>query len=131
MRVADWLPRLRAEIEAAETRPFSWGSHDCCKFAARCVDAITGQPVDLPYDDQRSALRMIAREGGIAAGVTARYGDPVTWWHARRGDLCLVDTPDGIGSLGVCLGPTIACVHEQYGLAYVPVDSAVHCWRVP
>jgi hypothetical protein len=130
MRRDDWLARLWAEIGAAETRPFSWGRHDCCKFAARCVEAVTGEPVDLPYDDKASALRYLAAQGGIAAAVTARYGEPGRWWHVQRGDLCLVETPDGIGSLGVCMGPTIACVREDCGLAYVPLDAATACWRI-
>lgn len=130
MRREDWVARLWAEIGAAETRPFSWGQHDCCKFAARCVEAVTGEAVDLPYDDKTSALRYLTEQGGIVAGTTARYGEPVSWWHARRGDLCLVATPDGIGSLGVCMGPTIACVREDCGVAYLPLDAATHCWRI-
>ncbi len=130
MRRDDWLARLWAEIEAAETRPFLWGQHDCCKFAARCVEAVTGEPVELPYDDKPSAFRYLTEQGGIAAAVTARYGEPTTWWKVQRGDLCLVDTPDGIGSLGVCMGPTIACVSQDRGLEYLPLDAATHCWRI-
>lgn len=130
MRREDWLARLWAEIEAASGRPFSWGDHDCCKFAARCVEAVTGEPVDLPYDDKTSAFRYLTEQGSISAAVTARYGEPVKWWQVHRGDLCLVDTPDGIGSLGVCMGATIACVHEEFGVVYVPIDQAAACWRI-
>lgn len=130
MRRENWLARLWAEIEAAETRPFSWGDHDCCKFAARCVEAVTGVAIGLPWTDKPSALRFLAAEGGIEAGVTARFGEPVRWARAMRGDLCLVPTPDGIGSLGVCMGPTIACVSESGGLTYVPLDQATACWRI-
>jgi len=134
MRREDWLTRLWEQVAAAESRAFEWGEHDCCLFAARCVDAMTDSAIaaelQAEYRDKPSALRFIARHGSLEAAVTARMGEPVRWWKAKRGDLCLMPTPDGLGSLGVCLGPTVACVHETQGVQYPPVDRATACWGV-
>lgn len=135
MRRADWIDALWVEIDRASAQPFEWGRQDCCLFAARCVDAMTGsewvRELQAEYTDKRGALRFLATEGGIEAGVVARFGEPVPWWRVGRGDLCLVDTPDDVGSLGICVGPTIACVREDRGIEYVPIDRATACWRVP
>lgn len=135
MRREDWTRQLWATIDEATARPFAWGDQDCCLFAARCVDAMTGSEYERElrtlYHDKASALRFIVTEGGIEPAVTVRFGPPVKWWHAMRGDLCLVPTPDGLGSLGVCVGPTIACVNEDQGVTFVSIDQATACWRVP
>lgn len=132
MRHPDWLPRLREQIDAASARPFAWGEHDCCKFAARCVDAMTGSDVlaTLTYDDKPSALRFLATEGGLEAALTRRFGEPVPWARVQRGDLCLVPTEDGIGSVGVCVGAQVACVAESGGIHYVPTKAITAGWKV-
>ena len=133
MRHPDWLPRLRSEIDAANARPFAWGEHDCCKFAARCVDAMTGttHEASLSYHDKPSALRFLATEGGLEAALTRRFGEPVTWARVQRGDLCLVQTEDGIGAVGVCVGAQVACVAESGGIHYVPTKSIAAGWKIP
>jgi hypothetical protein len=133
MKRTDWLAQLLQQIEAANKRTFAWGDHDCCLFAARCVDAMRGsefaEELRLAYSDQASALAFVSSEGGLEAALTARFGESFPWWKAHRGDLCLVNTPDGIGSVGICMGPTIACVSETKGLTYVKIDKAARCWE--
>lgn len=134
MRRGDWLDKLWTEIESAAGQDFAWGEHDCCLFAARCVDAMTdgGIAAELraEYHDKPSALRYIARHGSLKAAITDKLGEPTTWWKIGRGDLCLVPSEDGLGSLGVCLGPTIACVLPDKGLQYEPLDRATACWKI-
>jgi hypothetical protein len=130
----DWLRRLRSEIESAESRSFAWGDHDCCLFAARCVDAMTGSSLEAQwrseYHDHRSALRLLHDEGGLESAVTRRLGPPIRWVNAQRGDLCLMETPDGIGSLGVCVGAQVACVAADNGVQYLPTNQAIACWSI-
>lgn len=133
MRRPDWLARLRSEVERAAGQPFEWGRQDCCLFAARCVDAMcdgSDYEGDLTYRDQTSALRFLVEQGGIEAGVTARFGAPIPWPQAMRGDLVLIETEDGIGSLGVCLGSNSVFVARDGGIEYRPTKSARACWSV-
>jgi hypothetical protein len=135
LKRADWLERLWSEIDAASVRDFEWGAQDCCLFAARCVDAMVDgseyvAELQAAYHDKTSALRFLVGQGGLAEAVTTRFGSPISWPQAMRGDLCLIPTADGVGSLGVCVGPTVVCVHEAHGIAYMPTDQALACWGV-
>lgn len=130
-RRPDWLERLWATIEAtaAEGAAFEYGHHDCCLFVAQCVEAMTGTPIVDPllgrYHDKPSALRFIAVEGGFVQAVSQFLGDPEEGWP-RRGDVALVDTPDGPG-IGVCIGSEIVCAHD--GVAYQPARGGT-VWRI-
>ena len=112
--------------------PFRWGSNDCCTFAAACVDALTDSnwTADLAkhYWDKRSALAYIADCGGVAAGATARLGEPIPVLQARRGDVCLVETPMGYG-LAVCLGASVV-IPGSRGLITKPLSEVHMAWRV-
>lgn len=128
------MSRLNAVIDSCEGLPFRYGEHDCCMFAARCVDAMSGTALSrlLPqlYHDEESAFAFIERQGGIVNAATKLLGvDPVRGWaQARRGDVCMVDTERGPG-LGVCVGQRIA-VADEVGLALYPVDQARLVWRI-
>lgn len=134
MRYSDWINRLLTEIEAASSRAFEWGQHDCCLFAARCVDAITGSTYEADlqaqYTDQASAMTYLESQTDLSTALTVRFGAMEPWWRAMRGDLMLVPTDDGIGSVGICLGPTIACVSTTTGVTYVKNSTATGCWHV-
>lgn len=130
-RREDWIDHLWVAInEAVDRAPvFAYGSHDCCTFVARCVDAMTGSDLlaDLQtrYTDKTSALRFIAEAGGFTEAVSSFLGQPEHGWP-RRGDVVLVDTQDGPG-VGVCIGPDVAVAHD--GVALQPVTSGL-VWRV-
>lgn len=132
MRRADWLARLYRVVEAGAAVPFAFGSQDCGRFAARCVDAITGSDWERElagqYVDERTAIRFLARAGGISAAVTERLGPPIAVLEAGRGDVCLLPGEDGPG-LGVCLGATVAALRPE-GVRYVPLSAALQAWRV-
>lgn len=131
MRIDGWEARLAEVVDAAIDRPFAWGTHDCCTFAAACVDAVTGSDhLDhLGYEDERTAKRVIACHGGLVEAIAARLGSPCAGWaHARRGDICLVPTEQGDG-LGVCVGHRIVLPGER-GLASYPLHLAQCTWRV-
>ncbi len=131
MRREDWPSRLSDFIEAARRRPFSWGRHDCCLFAADWVREATGAD---PAADWRgryrsaSGARRILRQhfdGDVAAVATAVLGEPLASpLLAQRGDVALVD-----GALGVVIGAEVALLGEA-GLAFHPLGTAARAWRV-
>lgn len=96
-RFENWPLRLDQAIEAARQRPFAWGTHDCCSFAAGVVQALTGHDAFAQftasfgvYTDERGALRALAAADGVAAIATAHLGDPIPVAQARRGDVVMV-----------------------------------------
>lgn len=130
MRREDWLRRLLDIVE--ENKPFVWGENDCCTFAARCVDAMTGsdwvEDLSNYYWDQKSAREYIADSGGIEAAVTNRIGEPVPPMLARRGDVCLLETGTGYG-LGICAGRS-ALTPSDSGLVATPMSKVIKAWRI-
>jgi hypothetical protein len=66
-RLELWPSRLDAVIQAAATRPFAWGEHDCCTFAADCVEAVTGTRV-WPADFGTYTTSMGAQKAMFARG---------------------------------------------------------------
>lgn len=111
-------------------RPFEWGAHDCCLFAADAVCAITGvDPAsDLrgSYCDARGAIEALQGIGGIdSAG--ARVGVECPPLCARVGDIGLVH--DGARSaLAVCVGAHWL-VPAAGGLAAHDLSAARKAWR--
>lgn len=133
MRRSDWTVRLIETVEAAASRPFEYGEADCGLFAARCIDAIcenSARASELAalYQDERSALRFVAEEGGVEAAVTKRLGQPIPASFASRGDVCLMP---GVGfeALGICVGSRVAAM-SQDGMRYAPLADVIKAWRV-
>ena len=109
MRYNDWETRLSRYLLAARSRPFSYGKHDCCLFAAGAVFAITG--VDIAegfrgkYSSRAEAVKLIRQEAkslrGLLASISKEYGlaeVPVS--QAQRGDIVLLRRPSDY-SLGI------------------------------
>lgn len=97
MKHPDWHNRLITVIRAAEKRPFLWGSHDCCLFAADCAQAMCGEDFAAgwrgTYDSERGAKKAILRGGGSLEKVLARYLDEVPVKLAQRGILPWLKMP--------------------------------------
>lgn len=131
MRKEQWPEILADEIEAARGRPFAWGSHDCCAFAARVVQAMTG--VDFlanfaPYHDKAGANALLSGHDGVRDFATACLGNPIPPLKAQRGDIVVVDTKDG-EALGICNGSHHVCASLR-GIEVVPFGEALAAWRV-
>lgn len=132
MRRADWPTRLAGVVEGRRQLPFSWGAHDCCAFAAACVEAVTG--IDHfaawrgRYRSRMGAMRWIAEAGGLPVLVSRALGEPDLPGRAQRGDVVLIGTRAGF-ALGVCVGSTIACAGPQ-GVTFVPLNEGLQCWHV-
>jgi hypothetical protein len=130
-RVQDWPEQLAAWVVEHRARPHAWGEWDCARAANDCVARITGgadRLAGLEWSDLRSALRLLEREGGLEAAVTARMGEPILATFAQRGDVVLIDItrvpPEHatVGALGICLGE-VACAPSAAGLVFVPMFS--------
>ncbi len=132
-RRKDWPSRFAALVEEARLRPFEWGVHDCCLWAADSVLALTGVDHALglrgTYADALAARRVLDALGGYA-GAAALAGPEIAPALAGAGDVGLVASgaEDGV-SLGVCTGIEWLCVGDA-GLLRFPLASAQRAWRV-
>jgi hypothetical protein len=130
MRHPDWPQRLDAYVASRRTTWFHWGDHDCCRFAAGAVEAITGDDRMAGYDysDERTALRLIRDAGSLDALVVRALGETVPPALAQRGDVVIADLEHG-PTLGVCLGMLSAFV-AQDGLTHRPTLACRAAWRI-
>lgn len=123
MKHPDWHNRLIAVIRAAEKRPFLWGEHDCCLFAAYCAEAMTGENFADgwrgTYDSETGAKKALLRGGGSLEKVLAKYLDEVPVKMAQRGDIAIVENV-GTRCAGVIYG----------GAVWVPGETGLVCLRV-
>ncbi len=131
-RLPDWETRLIRAVET--TPPFAWGASDCCSFAARVIQAMTGHDAMAEFHGRYitgvGALRLIRQGGGLALLLSARFGATLaTPALAQRGDLVLVRTLGGDESVGICVGERIA-VQGQGGVEYLPLAAGLAAWRV-
>lgn len=123
MKHPDWHNRLIAVIRAAEKRPFLWGEHDCCLFAADCAEAMTGENFADGwrgmYDSETGAKKALLRGGGSLEKVLAKYLDEVPVKLAQRGDIAVVENAD-TRCAGVIYG----------GAVWVPGEAGLVCLRI-
>lgn len=127
----EWPELLADYIASRRSAPFAWGSHDCCKFAAGAVEAITGEnPMhDFHYGNEIGALRLIAEAGSLDALVTQVLGTPLpSVAQAKRGDVVITDLGNG-PTVGVCVGASTAYA-AQTGLLLLPTAQARAAWRI-
>lgn len=123
MKHPDWHNRLIAVIRAAEKRPFLWGEHDCCLFAADCAEAMTGDNFADgwrgTYDSETGAKKALLRGGGSLEKVLDKYLDEVPVKMAQRGDIAVVENA-GTRCAGVIYG----------GAVWVPGETGLVCLRI-
>lgn len=123
MKHPDWHNRLLSTIRAAEKRPFSWGEHDCCLFAADCAHAMCGEDFAKnwrgTYDNEVGAKKAILRGGGTLENVLGKYLNEVPIKLAQRGDIAIVENA-GTRCAGVIYG----------GAVWVPGNDGLVCLRV-
>jgi hypothetical protein len=134
-RKFDWRTRLFAVISENRKREFCWGEWDCARFAAACVEAMTGEDFFAPYagqyDDPLSSAKALIANGhhDLVSLASALF----TECHpsmARVGDLAAIDCGENDYALGVFLGDHIGCITPKDGYGIVPRESAAMAWRV-
>lgn len=123
MKHPDWHNRLITVIRAAEKRPFLWGVHDCCLFAADCAEAMSGVNYAADwrgtYDSETGAKKALLRGGGSLEKVLANNLDEVPVKLAQRGDIAVVENA-GARCAGVIYS----------GAVWVPGETGLICLRV-
>lgn len=131
MKHPDWQKRLIDVIRAAEKRPFLWGQHDCCLFAADCATAMCGADFAAglrgTYNSANGAKRVLLTNGGSLEKVLARHLDEVPVKLAQRGDIAVVISA-GNRCAGVVFGGAVFVPGEN-GLVRLNVKPE-SAWRV-
>lgn len=132
-RLPDWPKRLHAYIVETRALPFEWGTHDCALFAAGAVEAVTGEDPAAKwrgqYTTEAEGMALIRAAGfadHIAAARHERHSCPVL--KAQKGDLAILDSPDG-QALGVVVGGVIAVLTPR-GMGSVLLETAAETLMV-
>lgn len=120
--------------------PFQWGKHDCCLFAADCVEAMTGwDPARWfrsRYDSKVSAYAALKEfAGGSVAEVAEKICQQSGFAlldvpFGQRGDVALVEG-NGSDALGVIdLTGMNILVAGMNGLEMVSINKGKKIWRI-
>jgi hypothetical protein len=143
-RNENWQQALNKTVEAARERPFSWGKHDCCLFAADCVEAMTGaDPMEFirgQYADEEGARDVLKTLGGKTLYRTLQkiFGQALSPAMAHRGDV-VYRRDATFPSIGICLGDISVFVGANQttgqntyvdGLVLVKTLSCLKAFRV-
>lgn len=130
-RLKDWPSRLQALMAQAQLRPFTWGSHDCCLWAADAVLACTGVDMAVPwrgtYATETEAAALLDALGGLRA-LGALAGPECKPALAGAGDVGLIEHA-GAGWLAVHDGAAWVCATRN-GLVRWPTRAARCAWKV-
>lgn len=135
-RRRDWSAKLVACMTVAKTLPFKWGQHDCCMFAAWCVDSMCDSKfVDaikerFNYSDANAAAVAVSAGGGLGPLISEFLGQPMdNHMFAQPGDLALVR--DSLDRELLCIGVGHQFVTAaEIGLGCFTLDNVVAAWRV-
>ena len=123
-RVDNWRTLLADFIESRRERPFVWGQHDCCLFAADWIALATGHdPAEWArgkYDSALSAHRLAAPYGGVGGLVShcliQAKASSVQMPFVKAGDIIIRDSLHG-DCVGIVLGQNAAFIGE-FGLSF-------------
>ena len=132
-RLADWPDRLTSHIEEWRHKKFEWGKTDCghfCFYAEKAMCGVTrfedciGQ-----FSSQKGFARFLVKigDGDLAASVGARLSE-IEPMKAQRGDMALIDTPEG-DALSLVIGEKVAAMGAD-GLVFLPLNAAKKAWKV-
>lgn len=132
-RTDGWEARMYEVLDEYRTSPLVYGVHDCGLFAARIVQALTGEDVVSrwlgAYATRAAAMRLVMERGGLPALVSAHLGESVAPERAQRGDILSIPHLRFGSALGVCDGPTGWFVGYT-GLVTHRRRHWARCWRI-
>jgi hypothetical protein len=141
-RYPDWQPRLEAFLAANQSRPFHYGTWDCCLFVCDAIRAMNGVDPSTglrgQYASKPEAAEAIARKFGkpflineVIEGITLAHRMPACKVpHLQRGDVALIKRWRDV-SLGlVSLDGTQIIVVGTGGLQRIPLSRAARGWHV-
>lgn len=130
-RSTNWPTFLAEYVEERRSVPFEYGVHDCCRFAAGAVRAITGEDpmASFTYRNKAQALRLIAADGALEKLLRDTLGPPLeSPAFAKRGDVTLADLDNG-PTVGIVLGVNAAYAAET-GVLLLPTRLARLAWGI-
>lgn len=134
MRREGWEVRLAALIDAARSKPYALGEHDCLRMACAVVESLTGVdhwPRFAGRYRTRRGARLVIRQiaPSLSEAVSIVVGvSPQQMTVAQRGDIALYREPAD-EHLGVSLGHCVAVLGPA-GLQFVRPGDCAHCWRI-
>jgi hypothetical protein len=139
-RTHDWPEKLLAFLTTNKTTPFTWGTNDCCTFAAGAIQAMTGTDIAADfrgYGGQSgafAAIKRVCNGTGVAdalAYCATKYGlaELASPLLAQRGDLLLVSNNKDLIAGIVDLSGMALCVTDA-GLIPFPITTAQKAYRV-
>lgn len=118
---------------------FSWGTYDCCIFAAQIIEEYTGKELPywkdvITYNDRKGAMKALKNLGckelkdlpDVVLGTNIKpieeavLGDPV--YHIRK------DTGEGL--LGICNGARAYFVKRPKGITALKLEDCEFCWSL-
>jgi hypothetical protein len=133
-RLSDWRTRLAVYLAACREKPFAYGEHDCARFAAGAVEAVTGTDPSAGL-----GIRYTTLLGGRRALAARGYRDPIAFVRerfeeiapalARVGDLAVIETVTG-RALAVVGGAVVFAPAPDGGLRMLPLTAAITAFRV-
>ena len=123
---------LLAYLAERATMPHEWGrkANDCMSFPAGAVIAQTGKDParGLQWKDEKSALKLLKRLGGVEAALDARF-ERIPPAHAKRGDIAAApDERFGVHPM-IVEGVTL-CAPGMRGLKRVPRSMMTAAWDI-
>lgn len=132
-RLLSWETHLNDHIEEWRNVTFKWGQYDCALFCLYAEKAMCGASRFEDFIGQYksaagSAKALMKFGGGSLADTVAQRLQECDIMTARRGDVALIDTPDG-DALALVIGDKVAAMGHT-GLVFFPVSAAKKCWRV-
>lgn len=131
----DWMQRLQECVAHARVTRFEYGSHDCCTWAAQCVDAMCGTHLleDIHerynYSTEDGALAICSAVGGLATLVGERLGAPQRASFAAPGDVVLARDGHERPIVGVVVGHQVV-VPGDAGIVCLGFERIAICWKV-
>jgi hypothetical protein len=137
-RPDNWPALLWAFVQERQSRPFVWGEHDCCLFAADWVRELHG--IDLAadvrggYSSALGAARIVGHGFSLGTFVGDRLAvhgfAKIPVLSASRGDLVAAH----VGAYSrLCFGIVVdhrAAFPAPAGLMTISLNQAAHGWKL-
>ena len=116
-------------IEEWQSKPFEWGTYDCCQFVGACIEDATGDNLAklVDYGSQRDVVEMMEDAGGLDVIVSTVLGDPVDR-EPRDGDVVMVECA-GDDIVGFVWNGVIL-IRTMNGLVDWPLNEVKAVWAL-
>ena len=131
MRVANWEQVLSEYLQTQSLAPFEWGVNDCCHFAAKAAELITGVGYGdrYPCDSSSSAQVLLLEHGGVI-GIADQHYERIDTGFVWRGDIVAAKVSGSEDyALGICQG-LHAVFKSADGLSAKAMSDIEIAWRV-